>query len=359
MKTSTTTAKAGPTHSTSTAAETEGGLANSHLLIPASWRKTLAVFRVGAAIYALTVASQAAGSALAAMYLVLAAGAFWVATTEWDRLELIVLAADAGFTLVASASDNFFLFAWCFGILVAHIVIVTLHKRAISRWADLLNQKSVAYRAETLAARTVERERLAHEFHDGPMQLFTSFQMRLEVLHRLLERDPATAATELAEFQGAVGGQIAEMREFMRRARDGGAEDRDTDLFTAAEGLARVFERDTAIPVTFRHEGDPTRIGGKLAIEALHIIREALHNIHKHAEAKSASISAISGDELSIQVEDDGRGFPFRGAYKLDELDAMQLGPESIKRRVKALGGSLMLESRPGQGSRLLVSLPL
>ncbi len=53
------------------------------------------------------------------------------------------------------------------------------------------------------------------------------------------------------------------------------------------------------------------------------------------------------------------RGFPFRRAYKLEELDAMRLGPESIKKRVRLQSGNLMLKSRPGQVLRLLVSLPL
>jgi signal transduction histidine kinase len=331
---------------------------NGHSLIPASWRKALAVFRVGAALYAFTVASQSAGSALAAVYLVLAAGSFWVAASEWEKRELVVLAADIGFTLLASASDNFSLFLWCFGVLAGNMVIVALHRRRLSEWAALLDRKCVAHQAESEAARASERERFAQDFHDGPMQAFTSLHMRLGVVRKLLERDPGAATAELEEFQSAVARQVAEMREFMRYTRDGGTEDQDTDLFTAAAGLARVFERDAGIPVMFTHEGDGRPVDGKLAIEALHIIREALHNILKHSGATNASVSAIAGEDLSIQVEDNGRGYSFRGAYRLDELESMQLGPESIRKRVKACGGNLMLESRPGQGSRLLVSLP-
>jgi signal transduction histidine kinase len=60
---------------------------------------------------------------------------------------------------------------------------------------------------------------------------------------------------------------------------------------------------------------------------------------------------------LEILVEDNGNGFPFSGRYTLDELELLRLGPMSIKRRVRTLGGDMVLDSKPGQGAGLKIRL--
>jgi signal transduction histidine kinase len=65
------------------------------------------------------------------------------------------------------------------------------------------------------------------------------------------------------------------------------------------------------------------------------------------------------GNQLHLAIDDNGRGFRFGGKYMLQELESLRLGPKSIKRRVRALGGDLTLESNPGQGSNLRVTVPL
>ena len=54
---------------------------------------------------------------------------------------------------------------------------------------------------------------------------------------------------------------------------------------------------------------------------------------------------------------DNGNGFPFSGRYTLDELELLRLGPMSIKRRVRTLGGDMVLDSKPGQGAGLKIRL--
>ena len=62
---------------------------------------------------------------------------------------------------------------------------------------------------------------------------------------------------------------------------------------------------------------------------------------------------------LEISAEDNGGGFPFSGSFSLEELELLRLGPVSIKRRVRMLGGELQLESKPGQGASLQIRIPV
>jgi signal transduction histidine kinase len=80
--------------------------------------------------------------------------------------------------------------------------------------------------------------------------------------------------------------------------------------------------------------------------------------VQKHSSATRVAVSIAKSDTvLEILVEDNGNGFPFSGRYTLDELELLRLGPMSIKRRVRTLGGDMVLDSKPGQGAGLKIRL--
>jgi signal transduction histidine kinase len=98
----------------------------------------------------------------------------------------------------------------------------------------------------------------------------------------------------------------------------------------------------------------------EISHEVLQIVREALHNAQKHSKASKVNLLAEKIDgSLQIIVDDDGSGFPFGGAYNLEELELMRMGPESIKRRVRTLNGELTVDSTPGRGCKLRIRVPL
>ncbi len=61
---------------------------------------------------------------------------------------------------------------------------------------------------------------------------------------------------------------------------------------------------------------------------------------------------------MEAVVNDDGHGFPFSGRLSIAELDGIRGGPAVIKERVRAVGGDMVIESTPGQGSRLEITIP-
>ncbi len=221
---------------------------------------------------------------------------------------------------------------------------------------DECRREAAEFREQAARAREAERTKLAGDFHDGPLQAFAAVQMRLEVLKRMLERKPEAAQQELAALVDIVRRQYLEMRAFLRNLRPpelGGA-----GLAYSIRQVIAEFEKQAGIKVTFEISGEPALESPERAAEAVQIVREALNNVQKHSRATRVAVS-LDGcrNQVVLVIEDNGIGFPFGGAYSLDELENLGLGPLSIEKRVRSLGGRLLVESRPQGGARLTVEL--
>ena len=94
-----------------------------------------------------------------------------------------------------------------------------LHKRYLDRRMSHTLRYNVLIRSQAQGAREAERERIAADFHDGPLQSFISFQMRLEIVRKLLARDIEAAAEELRQLQDLCRTQVSELRSFVRSMR--------------------------------------------------------------------------------------------------------------------------------------------
>jgi signal transduction histidine kinase len=90
------------------------------------------------------------------------------------------------------------------------------------------------------------------------------------------------------------------------------------------------------------------------------MVREALHNVLKHAGATRVAVSVERAAKvLEVSLDDNGQGFLFSGIYSLDELELLRLGPASLKRRARALNSEMTLESRPGRGAGIKLRIPI
>jgi len=291
---------------------------------------------LAAASFSLAVANAAVQRGWREVALAVACGALFLAITP-SRPDLLAMA-------ILTAGPVAFVLA----------LYVTLLRRRLDVGAAL----SVHYRAQAENARGAERQRISADFHDGPLRSFISFQMHLEILRKLMERDPQAAHEELAQLQDLCRGQVTELRDFvraMRQAETGGA-----GLAASIRRLVEVFEKDSGIPATFVGADIAGPEDPEVPLEVLQIVREALNNVQKHSKASRVGVGVTkSAGRIEISVEDDGCGFQFSGAFSLRELDQLRLGPVSIKRRVGDLGGDLTVESRPGRGSGLKIRIPI
>jgi two-component system sensor histidine kinase DegS len=273
---------------------------------------------------------------------------------EWWHVAGVVTASVLFFAVVRPVPTIWLWPAVVLGGVLA--IVLSLHKHSFQDRLSVALKRSVISRSEAETARESERQRIAADFHDGPLQSFISFQMRLEIIRKLLERDREAAMRELLQLQDLGRAQVTELRAFVRGMQP--ADVSPSNLQSAIRETVEHFERDSGVSAALTC-GDLSALDEGAATEFLQIIREALNNVRKHSKASQVSIVIEGSDEgVDLLVEDDGSGFPFSGSYSLDELELLRLGPRSIKRRVRTLGGDLTVHSRPPEGSTVRVHIP-
>jgi signal transduction histidine kinase len=241
------------------------------------------------------------------------------------------------------------------GVLACGFAVFKRRQSALT--GQLASQLDAAQKAAG-KAREEESQRIAADFHDGPLQSFISLQMRLEILRKLFERDTNAGLQDLKQLQALAQSQVRDLRTFLHSMRpadvDGG------NLVATLRRTAESFQKESGIPVTFVGAATPVGLPPEVTMEVLQMLREALHNVQKHSSATRVAVAMEKTDRgLEISVDDNGHGFNFAGSYSLEELDLLRLGPASLKRRARGLNADLLLESRPGRGAGIKFRIPL
>ena len=220
-----------------------------------------------------------------------------------------------------------------------------------------LAERQRASRAEQAAtAAAAERAHLARELHDGVIQSLLGIKMRVEVLRRDGSLDSA-AISELQHNETLLGREVINLRMLMFELAS--SDEEPIELSALIGDLVERFQHASGIETRFVTAG-VYHVSDRARHEIVRIVQESLVNIHKHSGARNALVRlSEKGSRLELTVEDDGRGFDFDGRKTEDELDRMGKGPRIIRQRVRLLGGSLTIESKPGTGTQLAIALPL
>jgi signal transduction histidine kinase len=200
-----------------------------------------------------------------------------------------------------------------------------------------------------------ERMRIARELHDGVIQSLLGLRMRVHALQRQVPL--AATASEFDEIERQLHEQVVALRELADSPPAG------FDPSQLLKQLANQVERfrcETRIAAVFVSDLRRVQLSSWMCREVARVVQEALTNIKRHSGATSAHVRVTArGGLLALNIEDDGRGFPFTGRQSLDELELTLQGPLVIKERVRALGGTLTIESAPMRGARLDIEIPM
>jgi signal transduction histidine kinase len=202
------------------------------------------------------------------------------------------------------------------------------------------------------------RFRLTRELHDGTLQFMLGMEMQIEVLRRQRTNLAAEMERRLANLQNLVHQEVMNLRGLIENTKPLNFSPKELPDYLA-ELVAR-FRRDTGIAVRLETgEGQITLTPG-VCHEIVRIVQEGLSNIRKHSRARNVVITLSEGraGQYKLSIGDDGEGFGFRGRVTHTQLDESHRGPGVIKERVRLIGGELTIDSNPGHGSRLEITIP-
>lgn len=232
-----------------------------------------------------------------------------------------------------------------------------LERDALARQAlldDLSAAQGDLVDAQHQAGVLAERARLSREIHDSVAQGLSSINLLLQAAEREWDDKPAAARQHAAQAAATARDGLDEARRVVR------------DLAPAElvvglpEALRRTCERLAAhspVEVRMQVHGTPVTLDSEVETALLRTARGALANVLEHAAAKSAVVTlTYQPDAVVLDVVDNGRGLP-RSRAKIDSDRGHGLA--GIRDRLKQLGGTLVLESEPGEGTALAASVPL
>ena len=213
--------------------------------------------------------------------------------------------------------------------------------------------------AEREAGMLEERQRLAGEIHDTLAQGFTSIILHLESAELAFDTDLPRARMHVERAVRASRDNLAEARRVLWALKPAVLE--REQLGAALERAVRKWAEAAGVPTEVAVTGSARFLPADVEIALLRTVQEALENVRKHADASRASVTlSYLVDEVIIDVQDDGRGLAAaRPQEKRDGGLSDGDGLVSMRRRAQNLGGKLIVESAPGEGTTVMVAIPL
>jgi two-component system CheB/CheR fusion protein len=221
--------------------------------------------------------------------------------------------------------------------------------------SEILRQSQEQLRTLTaglVEAQEEERRRISQELHDDISQRLAALAIQAQVLHQAQGILPDELQRKLGELQK----QLEVLSEDLRRTA------RNLHPFTlthlglgpALRAYCEEFANLRQFKVRFTARALPEAIPSGVALCVYRVVQEALGNVAKHAEAKRATVSISGGgDVLDVAIRDDGHGFD------LDRSKGKGLGLISMEERVRHLGGTFAIRTKPGDGTRIEIQIPV
>jgi signal transduction histidine kinase len=213
------------------------------------------------------------------------------------------------------------------------------------------------YARQIIQAQEEERERIARELHDETIQMLIVVSRRLELLANLPEPLPEAARQLLASVQELLRSTQKGVRRFAQGLRPPTLE--HLGLVAATRGMVNDLIETDEITASFQVRGDARRLAPEEELTLFRIAQEALRNARQHAGASRIEVRlAFCPDRVRLTVNDNGRGFDV--PRRTDDLVTLgKLGLIGMDERAQSLGGTLTLQSRPGEGTTILADIPV
>ncbi|GAB3707195.1 sensor histidine kinase [Nocardiopsis oceani] len=239
-------------------------------------------------------------------------------------------------------------YAMWFGTWMYRIVEQSYERYALIE--ELQHTREEADRLSQEAGAVAEREHLAREMHDTLAQGFTSIITLTQAVESELDSEPETARRHLALMRETAAENLAETRAMVAARQQIRVADESLDA--SVRRIAERLGQELGISVTADVTGTPEELPNHHQVCLLRTAQEALANLRKHAGADGARVTLAYTDVgVRLTVADDGNGFdPARPANGN--------GLANMRHRAESVGGLLEVDSVPGTGTTVRLSLP-
>jgi PAS domain S-box-containing protein len=221
----------------------------------------------------------------------------------------------------------------------------------MTNFVGVQNDVTERIRAEEILSeiRRAERRRIARDLHDIVLQDLSGALQSLRLTH--LQAKKSGTSLDFEEELGALGRASSGLRSAIYDLRH----EKERPFLESVESLLELNqqappEREIRLVV---EEGFPVSLPGKESVELLRILQEALANVRRHSGARNVEVGLRTDDEaILIEVADDGWGFDPGSARA-------GIGLSAMRERVEGLGGEIEISSRPGEGTKVMVRVPV
>lgn len=219
------------------------------------------------------------------------------------------------------------------------------------------NRELRALSERAISAQEDERRAIAQGLHDDTGQALSMLIIQLDRLDGRLAPEDRDLKAQVAEARALAANALRELRRILAGLRPAILD--DLGLVPAIRWYARSHLEAGGLRVVVKAPSPAPELSPALATTLFRIVQESGANILRHAQARSATIALqVGAGQVRLSVEDDGRGFNPQHASR-DAVELQQLGLLGIRERVELLGGRVEIESKPGVGTRVGVTIPL
>ncbi|HSE36902.1 MAG TPA: PAS domain-containing protein, partial [Blastocatellia bacterium] len=203
-----------------------------------------------------------------------------------------------------------------------------------------------------ISARETERARIARELHDDLNQRMALISIELE---QLGQSSPDTDGRLRRHLQGIIKQAAEVSREIHRISYDlHPSKLIQLGLVAAVKGLCDELRSNHGLRIEFLHEGVPTGLPQGVSLCLYRIVQESLNNVIKHSGAEEAEVELRgTGDEVRLRVSDSGIGFDVESPTFRKGLGLM-----GMRERLRLVGGSISIDSKPSKGTEINVRVP-
>jgi signal transduction histidine kinase len=237
------------------------------------------------------------------------------------------------------------------------LLVALAAQSAIALRNAQLYQELVHEHDRLISVEVDERKRLARNLHDGPTQIVAAVIMRLQFIRKLLTRKPEMVDDELVEVGTLAEQAMRQLRTMLFELRPVILETQG--LIPALEAYARRLTETEQFEVHLKAQDGVPRLRKEAEAAIFAVVQEAIGNAKKYAQAKNIRIEIQQrGEQLQVNVRDDGVGFEVDTT--LPEAEARgSLGMIHMRESAALLQGTLTLDSMPGEGATVGLTLPL